>query len=168
MGITLEIQNLDKIADMFAALPEKLEAGVKVVGDATAYSLVWEHGSARMHKPGPKTVLSTNPAGQPAILSLQAPHGYIRINRQQYIEILHEQFSQLKLDGAPRTWTSKLTKFLNTSADLCADVISETAPVDSGLLSESIKLAKVGDASLAGTPNSYGPTELDITSDSWM
>jgi hypothetical protein len=121
-----------------------------------------------MHKPGPKTLLSTNPAGQPAILSLQAPNGYIRINRQRYLEILREQFSQLKLDGSPKTWTSKLTKFLNTSADLCADVISEAAPVDSGLLSESIKLARVGDPTLAGTPNSYGPTELDITSDSWM
>jgi len=112
-------------------------------------------------------VWSTNPLGQPAILTLQAPKGYIRINRQQYIDTIRAQFNALQLTGSPKTWNSKLVKFMNASAELCADIIAETAPIDTGNLAGSMKAAKVGDPSLQGTPNAFGPTELDIGS-SWQ
>jgi hypothetical protein len=163
--ISLVISGLDELLKAFDKLPDDLAAGVKVVGPATAYCLVWEYGSARMVNPGPKTLLSTNPLGQPAILSRQAPNGFIRINKQKYLDIIKSQFQQTDLGSNPTQWSPKLIQFLNASAELCADVISETAPVDTGNLSGSIQAAPVGDAALQGTPNVYGNTELNIGSD---
>lgn len=137
-AVTAKLAGLEGL-DALLSLPAVIEAGVAVEGEAASYALTWEWGSARMEKPGPKTALSTNPDGELAILSRQAPHGFIRVNQERYLQIAREemrriQFSESSIRGA-----------MDETAERCADLIAETAPVDTGELSGSIRAVKDGD-----------------------
>src|ERR1700677_1413311 len=92
MGVTCTVKGLDSIANALAKLPTTMQAGAKVRGERnTAFALVWEWGSLRLTKPGPKTVWGTNPNGEARILTKTAPLGYIRVNKQKYIEFIQKE-----------------------------------------------------------------------------
>lgn len=84
MAVTMQVAGLEKLGASLQNLPLTMASGVKVVGPAVGYALCWEWGSARIKKPGPKTLWSTNPEGQPAILTRTAPFGFVRVNRTAY------------------------------------------------------------------------------------
>lgn len=172
MPVTLKLEGLDQLERNMRSLPDLMEAGVEVIGSAVAYSLVWEWGSARIKKPGPKTMYSTNPLGEPAILTLTAPMGYIRVNREVYRQILKEEFSKLDLHAKPiKEWTPAIKKMLGEVARKCRNVIRDTAPIgdppNGGWLRASILEVLPDDPLLKGTENEYGPTQLDV-GQSWM
>lgn len=136
--VTAEIQGLDKVGGSLGSLPALIEAGVKVEGEAAAYALVWEWGSARLTQPGPKTVLSTNPDGVPAILTLTAPHGFIRVNKARYMEIVQEEIARIP-KGAVEELPRRIREALGYAMERCSNLIVVTAPYDTGLLASSIK-----------------------------
>lgn len=166
--VTVEVKGLDVLTQAFSSLPNRISAGVKVTGPASAYALVWEWGSSKLTKPGPKTLWSVNPAGQPAILTQTAPLGYIRVNHQMYIKIIKEEFKKLKLaKTAVSNWKSKLDGMMWKAAVRCATLISDTAPIDEGDLRAGIVAVNEPDPILDGTFNAFGSTEFDIST-GWM
>jgi hypothetical protein len=149
MSVTLDIEGLDSLDAMFQDLPQLREAGVMVEGHAAAYALVWEWGSARIHRPGPKTMWGENPAGESVVLTITAPHGYIRTHHEQYVHILQEEFARidwgvLSLDD----WGSAIDNMLSIAARRCSQLISDAAPIDTGLLRASIHPVEPGDSIL--------------------
>jgi hypothetical protein len=168
MGVTMRIEGIEKATSAFNSLPDEIRAGVKVSGESAAYALVWEWGSARMKQPGPKTLWSTNPAGQPAILTLTAPEGYIRVNELKYREIIREEYKKANFDVPAKQWPLVIKTFLTAAAERCAQLISDTAPIDTGQLkSEIVAVLPDDDLLTTGSPNDYGDTELDVGS-SWL
>jgi hypothetical protein len=123
-----------------------------------AYALVWEFGRVGI-KPGPKTVLSTNYEGEEVVLTIQAPHGYIRIHQEDYKQIMADEFSKADWANTPMNrWDALLRDVVNNAAARCAELIIEGAPVDSGDLVMSIEPVEVGDSILG----SEQPGALDI------
>jgi hypothetical protein len=122
-------------------LPEKeIAGGVVSEGGAAAYALVWEHGNVRQTKPGPKTVLGTNPDGRMVWLSIQAPFGYIRIHEADYWDAAERVLSEVNWNqSSVSAMTRELQKAMRKFGKLCAPLIEEAAPEDSGDLKDSIK-----------------------------
>ena len=142
----------DKLDEFLLELEEhdkEISAGVMSVGPAAAYSEVWEWGNVRQTKPGPKTVLGTNPDGSSVYLSIQAPFGYIKINENQYWEIVKEELNKVEFKG---TTAREITKELEAAGFKAmrriAKVIAEHAPVDHGDLSKSFEAVPPGDTML--------------------
>lgn len=108
-----------------------------MVGPATAYALVWELGAIHLSQPGPKTLWSTNAEGQTVILTIQAPHGYVRINKQKYVEIIKEELGKANFGG--QEYTTVLQQVMSKAAERAAELIAETAPIDTGQLKSSIQ-----------------------------
>jgi flavin-binding protein dodecin len=139
----------DKLDEMFLEMKEQnklVEAGVKVEGPAAAYALVWEWGNARQTKKGPKTTLGINPDGERVWLTIQAPHGYIRVGEPLYVKALQKELSKVRFTS---TSTGSISQELQNAAIRAAktmrDIIKEHAPVDSGELRDGIKLVEPGD-----------------------
>jgi hypothetical protein len=150
--LTLEVVGIDKLEKSLASLPNRVHAGVKVFGtDSKGASnvvkaLIWEWGSARMKQPGPKTLWSVNPAGKPAILTLTAPLGFIRVNQKQYVQIAKDEFS--KTDWSKLSLNQYLAAVIDVAAAVsrrCASLISDTAPIDEGDLRAHIVPVQPGD-----------------------
>lgn len=151
MSVSLEIGNLDALDRMIRDLPSVREAGVAVGGDAAAYALVWEWGSARIHRPGPKTTWGENPSGDRVVLTLTAPHGFIRIHNEKYIQFLIEAFQRITWGSlAISDWPKAIDEMLNGVAKQCSNFISEGAPFDTGDLKASIYPVGPDDALLIG------------------
>jgi hypothetical protein len=169
MPVTMQILGLEKLDRLFADFSNELKGGVKVIGAAAAYALVWEWGSVRITKPGPKTTWGTNPAGAKVVLTITAPAGYIRINRMEYIKILKQEVQAAHMSKVqPQNWENALKDALSRAEIRCSLLISGTAPIDSGDLRMSIVPAGVNSAILdEGTSNEYGPTQFDLGSD-WL
>src|SRR6266850_3972819 len=74
---------LDEFMLEFEQHDQEIKSGVMVVGDAVGYAEVWEWGNLRQTKPGPRTVIGTNPKGDMVWLSSQAPFGWIRVNEDE-------------------------------------------------------------------------------------
>src|SRR5262252_3769706 len=163
MKVTMEFEGLEKLDRLFSNVGGPLWGGVKVVGKAAAYALVWEWGSARITKPGPKTTWGTNPAGDTVVLTLTAPYGYIRVNKDQYLSIPREEVKNARLTRVkPENFENALKDALSRAEIRCSLLISETAPIDSGDLRMSIQPTGVNAPILfTGTPNLFGPTEFD-------
>lgn len=127
----------------------EIQAGVASMGEAAAYSYVWEYGNVRQVKEGPKTTKGINPDGDVVWLSIQAPSGYVAVSESQYHEILKDELSKVTFSG---TTSSAIRKELNVAAVRAMEriraVIENNAPVDSGDLSDSFKVVKPGDALL--------------------
>lgn len=140
---------LDGVKEASNAGP--VRGGVLSQGDAAAYALVWEWGNIRQVKQGPKTVRSTNPDGEEVWLSIQAPQGYIRINEPEFIQILQNQLGDMDLED----WTDAediigaMKQASVKAAEQIAEIIRETAPIDSGALRDSIQPASPDDPDLA-------------------
>jgi len=150
MAVTLRVSGLNSLSAAFAPITERMFAGVKVSGESAAYALVWEWGFAtRVIKPGPKTVWGTNPAGEAKVLTLVAPTGYIRVNRERYREILREEVLATQLTKLPISeWQAAISGILDRTAERCAQVVSDAAPIDQGKLRSEIGPAYVGDSIL--------------------
>ena len=139
----------DKLDELLLELAEHdklITAGVASTGEAAAYAEVWEWGNVRQTKEGPKTVLGINPDGENVWLSVQAPVGYISVNENQYWSILKDELAKVKFKS---TTTKGITDELNTASvkamkRICK-VIAETAPVDSGQLSDSFEVVQPDD-----------------------
>lgn len=121
-------------------LDHDITAGVAATGPAAAYAEVWEWGNIRQSKPGPRTVLGTNPNGKMVWLSVQAPFGYIRIHENDFWQALKEELKKVKFNS---TNSEGITDELNAAArkamKVCAQLIADSAPVDTGDLRDSIK-----------------------------
>jgi hypothetical protein len=95
---------------------------------------------------------STNPDGEPAILTLTAPFGYIRSNNLAYWQIIKEEFAKASLGDTPvDQWEDKIRAMANTVSERCAKVMSDAAPIDSGDLRSSIEGVDTTDPLLKDT-----------------
>jgi hypothetical protein len=137
---------LDKFLLEFQQQNRLAEAGVGVEGPGATYALVWEWGSARISKPGPKTVWGTNPDGKRVVLSLQAPRGYIRVNEPLYWAALEQEMGKVDFSG---TTTQQIRAALEKAAVKVAErmvkIIQEHVPVDTGELHDDIRVIRPGD-----------------------
>ena len=126
-----------------------VESGVSAEGPAAAYALVWEFGNLRQTKKGPKTVLGVNPRGERVWLSSQAPYGYIWTNTQKFLTQASQELEKVTFKGTTkRETTEELERASIKAVERMAGTVSESAPVDSGQLSDSIRAVEPGDALL--------------------
>lgn len=140
---------LDEFMLEFKEHDKEIFAGVASVGAAAAYAEVWEWGNVRQTKPGPKTVLGTNPDGESVWLTIQAPFGYIKINENAYWDALKQELGKVKFDSTNAAGITKELEAASIKAmKLCAQVIGDHAPVDSGALSKSFQVIEPGDSLL--------------------
>src|SRR5580704_18942643 len=91
---TALFDKLDEFLLEFQEHDQEVNVGIVSVGDAAAYSEVWEWGNVRQTKQGPRTVLGTNPDGKQVWLSIQAPTGYIKINENNFWEAIKDEMSK--------------------------------------------------------------------------
>lgn len=135
----LEFQQQDKFA----------EAGVMVNGPSAAYALVWEWGNARQKQIGQRTTVGINPDGRRVFLSLQAPHGYIRVNVPLYWAAFEQEMQKVNFGGSTTgAIHDALQKVAEKVAVRIRDIIREHVPVDSGQLWDEIDVVHGGDAIL--------------------
>jgi len=132
------IKDVSTILQEFTGLG-KLSAGVGVYGEASAYALVWELGSRRLKHPGPKTIWSVNREGQKALLTKQAPFGYVT-PVDEFWPIIDDALNQVNFAKAS---TSKelvlmLEIALSNASQKISHIIAQRAPIDSGDLRASI------------------------------
>lgn len=167
-GFTVEFVGFEILDRMFSQFPEEIKAGVKVSGPASNYALVWEWGRVDI-TPGPKTQWSVNPDGQEAVLTIQAPFGWIRVNREQYLEFLRDEWSSIDLTSKSQTtWIQALHDMLWNASSRCASLMEDTATVDTGQLRSGIIAVNEPDPILEeGTENDYGSTSLELGSN-WL
>jgi hypothetical protein len=134
----------DKLDEFLLELEEhdqEVSAGVASIGPAAAYALVWEWGNARQTKLGPKTTVGTNPDGRKVYLSLQAPHGWIRVNTPAYWQAFNEELNEIKFLGIKTGQvTDALEKVAMKTAKRIMAIMKETVPVDSGDLMDSLQV----------------------------
>jgi len=152
----------DKLDELILEMKEQnqlTEAGVKIEGPAAAYGLVWEWGNARQTKKGPKTVRGTNPDGERVWLSIQAPHGYIRVSLPLYNAIIKQELAKVRFTNtATGRVSQELEKAAVRAVKRIAKIIQDHAPVDSGELRDDIKIVMPGDPLLSR--DSYNPLYL--------
>lgn len=140
MAVTLEIKNIAPAVAAFSAIPDVVNSGVKIVGPASEYALVWEWGSSRITQPGPKTTWGTNPNGETVILTLTAPNGYIRVNQEAYKQYINEELGKLQLSRKPiKEWGKLITGAMHEAAIRAAILIGDSAPIDTGELRSSVE-----------------------------
>jgi hypothetical protein len=146
-------KQIQKLLDGYKKAAEEgpVRGGVVVEGDAAAYALVWEWGNARQTKQGPKTVKGINPDGSEVWLSIQAPSGYIAIHENEFLQIIDYQLGQIDLSEAEtgKEIRDEMKKASLASARMIAEIIRDFAPVDKGLLRESIEATDPNDPDLA-------------------
>ena len=146
---TALIDKLDEFLLEFREHDKEIAAGVASVGDAAAYALVWELGNIRQSKKGSKTVQGTTPDGETVWLSIQAPHGYIRIHENDYIQILKQELGKCKFDSTnPQDMTEELEAAAIRTVKRCAKLVQDTVPVYSGKLHDSIEIVEPDDVIL--------------------
>lgn len=154
------IDKLDEFLLEFAEHDQEISAGVAATGDAAAYAEVWEYGNARQTKPGPKTVLGTNPDGDMVWLSIQAPFGYISVHEDEYWEAIQSELAKVKFEStSARGITQELEAASKKGMKLVAQLIGDHAPVDTGALAKSFHVVEPGDTLLDGD---YDSRTLDL------
>lgn len=122
-------------------LPSRLQAGVAVKGEAVARALVWEWGTVRFRQPGPKTVWGKNPdAGDVRIFTRTAPSGYVRIHKQQFFDMVTNAVTAIPVATELKagTYAATLQQNLMRAATEAAQIMAQDAPIDTGLLRQSI------------------------------
>jgi hypothetical protein len=160
--VTLEVVGLEKLDKLFGLLPSRIEGGVKLAANVAVRGLVWEWGIVDIN-PGPKTQYSTNPDGAEVVLTIQAPHGWIRVNRQQYIQFLKEEWNKVSWATLKASeWEQAIHDMLWAASSRCARLMEDTAPVDTGDLRSGIIAVNEPDPIL----EQYGG-ELDLGS-GWL
>lgn len=156
MGVFVSIDTTGLEA-AFQRLPSRVNAGVKITGDATQYALVWEWGSIRITKPGPKTQWGVNPDGEVRIMTITAPQGWIRVNKDKYRAIFLDELTRAQVftKFPASQWQTQLQLILGYTSDRCASLMSDTAPYDTGLLSSSLIRVGDGDPILSDDGSSF-------------
>ena len=135
----LTFENVEDFLLELAEHDKMIKAGIALVGDASDYGLVWEWGNRRQKKAGPRTVKGTNPAGKMAWLSSQAPFGYIRINEPFMHHIVDTVMSKVEFNQPDAaSMTRELERAAKKISKAIAEIVRDSAPVDSGLLRRSI------------------------------
>lgn len=132
-------ENIDAFLPDFSGLTN-LVGGVGVYGPAAAYALVWELGSRRLQKPGPKTMWSTNRNGERVILTKQAPFGYVGIHEDECWTIIREEIAKVDFSGSAKRIRLELSVAIDNASLRCAQLIRSSAPVDSGDLRAGIQM----------------------------
>jgi hypothetical protein len=137
---------LDKFLLELEQHNKEVQAGVASIGEAAAYSLVWEFGNAEQTKEGPKTTRGYNvETGETVWLTIQRPYGYIRVNENLYWEILRDEMGKVTFSG---NTASEINQELEACAvrvmKRIAKLLEETAPVDKGTLSDSFEVVEPG------------------------
>lgn len=118
-----------------------IASGIVSVGPPSAYALVWEYGNVRQTKPGPKTTLAVDiDSGKKVWLTIQAPHGYVRILRPIMRSIMLGELSKVRF-GQKRV-KQQLMEAWNRIGEQCAALVKTTVPVDKADLKESITWLK--------------------------
>lgn len=146
MAVTVRVVNIDNV---ISALKQgvgsrpTIRLGLKISGPAAAYALIWEWGRVTCN-PGPKTMMSTNPDGELVVMTKTAPHGFIRVNRNQFRKYVREELGTINWKGTKITQLRiQIANALERAAHRCADLIADTAPVDSGDLREAIRAVDI-------------------------
>jgi hypothetical protein len=128
-------EDISKVVDSLTKLPS-LSGGIGVYGSAAAYALVWELGSKRLKKPGPKTMWGINRYGKRRIFSTQAPGGYVGILEDEFWPIIEEEIMQV--DFLAKDAGLRLEIALDNASQKIAQLVRQYAPVDSGDLRSQI------------------------------
>jgi len=174
MPVTMKISGIEDLVDSLSSVPAGVTSGVKTT-DRLNYikALVWDMGYVtRVIKPGPKTLWSVNVLGEPKVLTITAPTGFIRIQRNTYIAILRDEFTNANFAGRPLSeWGTLAETMMRNAAQRCAQVVSTRAPIDKGDLRASIVAAEPGDPALSGRGGfytsghgPYGTADIDVAS----
>lgn len=146
---TIEFENIDEFLLEMEQHDKMISAGVMIVGDAAAYGPVWEWGNTRQKKPGPKTVIGTNPAGEQVWLSSQAPFGYIWRNEPYMHMIVDDVLAELEFNQpSAAAITKEIERGAKKISKAIAQIVSDDAPVDKGHLRKSIVPVDPGDTIL--------------------
>lgn len=115
-----------------------VSGGVVVLGPAAAYALVWELGSLRLKKPGPRTVWGKNRDGQRRIMSSQAPEGYVGIIADKFWPVIEEALSHV--DYGSKAIQIQLEVAMDNASQKIASMVRDLAPVgDTGDLRTGIQ-----------------------------
>jgi len=171
MPVTAQITGIDALVAQFKALPDRVDSGVKTVDELNYIkALVWDLGYIhRVIKPGPKTLWSVNVFGDEKVLTITAPTGFIRINRNRYRAVLQDEYTRADFAHHPISqWGELAEAMMRNAAQRCADIISSSAPIDSSELRGSIVAAEPGDPELGAGGfytsghGPYGTFQLDI------
>ena len=136
---TLSLEGFEALKDLVGD-GRAIEFGMASIGEASAHALVWEWGNIRQTKPGPKTVIGTNPDGKMVWLSIQAPFGYIRINENKYWDSIMDVLGNVNYaQPNARALERELKRAGKKIADQVVTLTKMTVPVDSGDLRDSLK-----------------------------
>lgn len=133
------LQKLDTFLSEFEGM-DSISGGVAVYGSAAAYALVWELGSKRLKSPGPKTLWSVNREGEIAILTKQAPLGYVGFVSDQFWPIIEQELSSVKFKSSTAAGLRiEIEVAIDNASMRIARILSDAAPVDSGDLRSQIQ-----------------------------
>ena len=122
-----------------ANIDSSFSVGVGVFGSAAAYAMVWELGSRTLLTPGPKTTWGVNRKGEKAILTKQAPAGYVGIHSDDAYALLSQEMATVKWDMSDLAMSKlRLEVALDNTVLALARMISDSAPVDTGDLRSQI------------------------------
>jgi hypothetical protein len=170
----MHLTGIEELVASLSSVPANVTSGVKATDRLNFIkSLVWDMGYVhRTIKPGPKTLWSVNVLGEPKVLTITAPTGFIRINRNRYIGILRDEFAKADFANHPiEQWGELAKTMMRSAAQRCAAVVSTAAPIDTGELRASIVAAEPGDAALSGQGSfytsgygPYGTASIDVGS----
>lgn len=147
-AIQVVLENLDEVLVELNQKDQVISSGVASIGEAAAYALVWEWGSARISEPGPNTCIGVNPDGSSVILSVQAPFGYISINEPLYWAILEAELKKIKFGNSSiEGLLDELQQAALRAAEEFVPILRSAAPKDSGALRDSIQVVDPGELS---------------------
>jgi len=155
------IDKLDEFMLEFEEHHQEIKSGVMVVGDAAGYAEVWEWGNLRQTKPGPRTVIGTNPKGDMVWLSSQSPFGWIRVNEDEIWMAVRKELEKANFDQPDaRAMTVELEKRAFNAAKVTAKILEEHAPKDKGVLADSLFAVNPNDSILDTGDDDYGALAL--------
>jgi hypothetical protein len=145
--VSVQVLHRPRLFDRLRSLPSAVKAGVAIQGQAAGYGLVWEWGTVRI-RPGPKTTYGSNPdAGTVAVFTRTAPSGYVRIHRQQFLEMAKQAVTSIKFNAALANGSlaAELQDNANKAMTEAAQLMAMDAPIDTGLLRRSINAISNGE-----------------------
>lgn len=147
-----EIFSLDELSAAFEMLAHVASTAAAIgVADAEVgrYARAVEYGSMAGAKPwpnpGPQTALAVNPdTGEPVVVTVQAPQGFIRTNAAAMSRAMVEQLREPADWLGAESLTQRLAEAAQEAAEQAVAVLRSAAPRDSGRLAESVQIINAG------------------------
>ncbi len=134
-------KQLHEFAVELSDVDMSVEAGIVSEGEASAYANVWEWGNVRQTKKGPKTTWGINPDGQGAWLTIQAPHGYIRVHQTAYELIMMEEMYKVNFSlSKGREIDKQVKRAVDRISKKILRILQDTVPVDTEALKDSLRV----------------------------